>query len=591
MISMKTKWMATLIVAFSVLSLSSCKDKPHKKDLPNEVVIQISSDPGSLNPITYQGNNAGVILGQVIQNLTTMDFKTLEEVPLLAKSRAKIEEIKEGMYKGGLSLTYELREEAAWDNGKPITVEDIDFSLKAIKNPLVNAEALRPSFDQIDSISFDKSNPRKFTLYSKEKFIRAESADGSFPVLSAAVYDPEGLMKNYTVHQLNNPKNGERLKKETKLAKFAETFNSEKFQHEAANIIGSGAYKIKEWASGQRVVLERKKDWWGNKLKPENTAFEAYPDKITYKVINDPNAALTELKAGKIDALSQIPGKDFTELMADTHFTARYKLHTPPDLTYCFISMNMKNSILKDLEVRKAFAHLLDIDKIIKTVMYGLAYPTVSMEHPSRKTEYNSDIKRLPYNPEEAQKLLTEAGWKDKNADGILTKKINGKNTPLHLTLLVNAGNTARAQIAQIFKEEARKIGVDIDVQIQDLMTMIKNEVNHQFDMGFGAWQGVPLPADPKETWYSESANGGHNFSYFGTNETDKLIDSIRTELDNTKRIKLYKRFQAEVYEQMPYLFLYAYKGKIAINKKFENADPSTLRPGYNEAGFRLSGE
>ena len=570
----------------SLFFLASCHSPKEKRTVQDDVTIQIGADPGILNPINAQSNTAGQIMGQIIQTLTSIDFKSLKEVPVLVKSRPKIENITDGPFKGGVKLTYEFRPDVKWDNGKPVTVEDILFSVKAIMNPAGNADAMKSLFDEIDSIGYDNPEGTIFTIYNKHATINTEENNGSIPVLPEYYYDPNHLLRKYSISYVRNQKNADKITKNPDFIKFTEAFNSEKLN--GVNTCGSGAYKIKEYVPNQRVVLERKKPWWADKIMTENTAMEAYPEHITYKVINDPAAVITELKAGKIDAASQIASKDFIQLQNDTHFTSRYYLHSPPDFTYCFIGMNLKNPILSDLNVRRAFAHLLDIDGYIKTILYGLGYPTTSMEHPSKKDEYNSDIKRLSYDPAEAKKLLEEAGWKDMNGDGMLDKKINGKMTPLKLTLLVNKGNAVRAQIAEIFKNEAAKIGVDINVEVMDLNLMTKNEISHNFEMGFCAWQGVPLHTDPKGTWASESANGGRNILSFGDAESDRLIDSIRTEMNDEKRIRLYKRFQALVYDRMPCLFLYAYKGKVIISKRFANAEPSGLRPGYNEAGFKL---
>lgn len=583
-----------LLLIFPLSLLFSCTEEKKtetgkkKSSKKNEVVIHISSDPGSLNPITFQSNTAGNLLAQIFQTLTSIDFKTLENTPVLAVARPQIEEINSGIYNGGLKFTYEIRPEASWDNGTPITAADVEFSLKVIKNPKVEAEALRTSYDFIDSIAIDPANQRKFSLFTKEKYIRSEAAAGAIPVIPAYIYDSAGLMKNFTVNQLSNPKKLAKLQNNQQLIQFAEQFSNEKFQRDKKYIVGSGAYSLADWTTGQQLVFHRKKEWWGDKINPKNTYFEAYPEKLIYKIINDPTAAVTALKSGKLDVMTGIPPKDFTELQKNDRFTERYNLLTPPELTYAFIGMNQKNPILKDKKVRVALAHLIDVDGIIKTVLYGLADPTVSMESPSNKKEYNAEIKPVPFSPEQAKKLLTEAGWKDANGDGILDKTINGRKTPLKLNLLLNAGNATREKIAQIFKEEARKVGVEINIVTQEFNVMIENMMNHKFDMGFGAWVSVPLPYDPKQIWHSESAKGGSNYINYSNPAVDKLIDSIRVEMNNEKRIARYKRFQAMIYNEMPYIYLYAFRGRMAISKRFQNAEPSVLRPGFNEAGFKV---
>ena len=569
---------------------SACKNNPTANRKLNDVTIQIASDPGSLNPLCNQGNAAAVVVGQVMQTLTSFDFKTTKIVPVMVKERAKIEAINDGPYKGGASIAFELRDDIKWDNGSPVTVSDVLFSLKAIKNPIVNDLDVKQIVDDIDSVSYDDIHGRKFVLYCKSRGIRTEVNCGSIPVLPEYFYDSAGFMKKFSVHSMSAIQAIDKKKLDKNIIEFANAFNAEKFT--GINLCGSGPYHIKEYAKGQRVVLEKKKTWWGNNHMTENTALEAYPDHLIYKVINDPAAVLTELKAGKIDALSQIPSKDFVAMKADTHFTAKFNLYNPSDYSWCAIALNEKNPILKDINVRRALAHLIDIDNIIKTVLYGYGEPINSMEHPLKKEEYNSDIKKLAFDPAEARAMLEKSGWKDLNGDGILEKNINGRNTPLHLSLLTNKGNLQREGIAKILKEEGRKIGMDIEIKVIDINLMTKSEKSHDFEMAFITWQSLPIPTDPKPTWHTESSEpGGNNFTFFGNAHTDALIDSIRSEVDDKKRIPMFKKFQAMVYDDMPYLFLYAYKGKVAISKRFENAYASPIRPGYNEAGFRISGQ
>ena len=99
----------------------------------------------------------------------------------------------------------------------------------------------------------------------------------------------------------------------------------------------------------------------------------------------------------------------------------------------------------------------------------------------------------------------------------------------------------------------------------------------------------LPTPDDPKQIWHTESINGGSNYVSFGTPETDKLIDEIRGELNEDKRNNLYRQFQVAVHDACPYIFIWSPKERIAISKKFTNTETFIVRPGFNEAGFKLA--
>ncbi|MCX6352522.1 MAG: ABC transporter substrate-binding protein [Bacteroidetes bacterium] len=575
-----------LLVAASLIN--SCTNKPKPQ---GEVNVPLSADPENLNPI-YSGlsESAGTVSGQLFQSLTTIDFKSLKLIPLLAKELAQTEEINEGKYKGGLKLTYEIREEAKWDNGNAITAKDIEFSLKAVKNPLLlgGAAALRAGYALVDSISFDAKNNRKFSLYTKEKDIRTEAAAGDFIVIPQYIYDAKGRMNNFSVSLLGNDSllAAKKLSDDANLKAFAEEFSSNKFTKDTAGIIGSGPYKLSQWQQGQKVVITKKTNWWGDALVGKAAGFEAYPAKITYRIITDANTTVLALKKGDIDVLTRIPPKDFTEMKADTHVTNRFNLFSPVDLNFTYIAINLKNNALADVNVRRALAGLLDIDNIINKVYYGIALPTVSMENPANTTEYNSAIKRIAYNPNAASKMLDEAGWKLNTKDNIREKTVNGKKLRLQFVLKLN-GNPARVSISKIFQEDCKKVGIEITPEVIDLNKLRTDMMKMDYDLAISGSVGVPLPYDPYQSWHTKSIGEGGNFTGFGDEVSDKMIDSIRTTLDTKKRIDIYKRFQALVYERMPYIYIFYSKGRVAINKKF-NTEASTLRPGYNPADFKL---
>jgi len=588
-----------LILLFLSLWLTSCNNanKHEKKEGQDNnspsfgVTVKISNDPDNLHPYNASSMEAFSINGQFFQSLTAVDFKTLKLVPVLAESRPSVERIERNGVQTGLSFTYRLRKEAVWDDGKPITAKDVEFSLKALKNPLVNDEPLRIAYSDLDSIHLYPEDDKKFTIYSLENSIRAEAAAGGFVILPKHIMDPEDLMKKFNIFQLNDEKQIEKLKEDENIKKFANFFNSEKFLREPKYLIGSGPYILEKWESGQRLLLKKKKNWWGNKISDENTYFEVYPDHLIYMVINDPNSAVVAVKSEQIDVLGEIPPKSFIDLKENAKFNEKYNLYTPDENGYTCITINLKNKILKDLEVRRALAMLIDQDFIVDNIFQKTACKTHSMEHPSNKATYNNDIVEVKYNPSLAKQNLEKDGWKDSDGDGVLDKAIDGKKEKMQFELLLNTGNIAREKIAKTFQEEARKIGIKINLIPKDLNLVTQLQRDHKFELSFNGWVSSALPYDPKQVWHTDAIHNGFNFMSFGNKASDALIDSLRVELDEQKRIMLFKKFQNMVYQEMPVLFLYGLKGRIAIHKKFKNAYPSALRPGYNESGFKIVGQ
>ncbi|TVR77857.1 MAG: ABC transporter substrate-binding protein [Chitinophagaceae bacterium] len=582
------KVLGILMIAVAGL-IQSCSTGAQRDLSKNEVVIHMLADADMLLPINSTSANSTYIEGNIFQSLLGRDPETLELVGILAVDRPIIEEIDEGEYEGGMRITYEIRPEARWDNGDPITAHDVDFTFKAIKNPRVNNEHLKPYMDFIKEIVIDEENPRLFTLYSDQRYMLAEEFSG-YIVLPEYVYDPNGLMRNYSLKQLSDLTELEKIRGDRAIIDFADNFNSERYQREIGYVVGSGPYEFKGWATGQRITLQKKEDWWGDELADRYSWFQANPQRIVYEIINDMTTAVTSLRDQGLDVIAGLRPRDFINLTDDSRFQQNFNLYSPIAYSYVYIGMNMRIPKLEDVRVRKALAHLVDKEQIIEVINYGLAEETIGPIHPT-KEYYHDGLRPIDYNVERARELLAEAGWKDLTGDGILNKEIDGDMETLRLEFLYNSGNDIRRNIGLIFKENARRAGVDIDVQVKEWTVFIDLTKSHQFELFCGGWISGPGLDDPKQIWHTESSNNGSNYVGFGTEESDMLIDSIRVELDPEVRNQMYRRFQEIVSEEVPYIFLYTPKNLLAIHSRWDNAEPSILRPGYNETSFKLKPE
>ena len=568
-----------LAIALTGIIMLSCGKKTGK----NEVIIHELSDTDMLNPTNYQSADAGYYLAQIFQGLWATNPTNMKMEPILAKA-LPIEEY-DSVAKL-LKYTCEIRDDAKWDNGTPITAADVIFSLKAYKSPVINNEQNRPYFELVSDVITYPDNPKKLTIVCNKKYILAKAVCGEFLVMPKYVYDPKNMMDAISLKDINADIN--KVAANPIMKAFATEYNSEKYQRDSGYVVGSGPYEFEKWVTGQKIVLKKKKNWWGDKYAENEYWFKAYPDRLIYKVIKDQTAALTALKGQQIDVMYGIKAKDFVEqLQTSDKAKQNYNLNTPLSMAYTYFGMNMRNPKFEDVKVRQALSHLVDVEKIIHVIQYDMAQRVNGPINPYKKGAFNDTIKPYDFNIETAKKLLAEAGWKDNNGDGTIDKVVDGKSIEFNITFTYNAGNDSRRDAALIFKEAARQVGINVDVVPQEWSIYIANQKKHDFEMCYGAWIGSPSPDDPKQIWHTESINGGSNYVYFGTPETDKLIDQIREELNEDKRNDLYRKFQEIIHNQAPYIFLSSPKERIAIAKKFKNAETFIVRPGFNEATFQ----
>jgi peptide/nickel transport system substrate-binding protein len=550
----------------------------------NEAVIQLNAEPDRLNPALSTSAYSRIVMNGVFLYLLAVDPATLEVVPQLARSRAEVSPIESGSYQGGMAYTFEIRPEAVWDNGSPVTAQDYIFTLKAVFNPLVSAAAYRAYLSFIKDVQPDPANPRRFTVLTDQTYIIGEEAVGAaVPVLPAYHYDPEGLLRDIPLTSFTaEAAVGALTEQDPRLRQFAEQFDRPVFSREPEGVVGCGPYRLEQWETGQRLVLVKKDNWWGDPLASEHPLLAGYPDKLIYRIISDPNAAIAALKDGQIDAISDLPPNRFDELKQTPFVAERYDFHSPPSLANTFIYMNTRSPKLADKRVRQALAHAIDVEEIINTVFYGYGAPYASPVHPSAKY-YNQDLAPIGYDPAQARALLEAAGWKDSNNNGIADKIIDGQLVELNLNYKYTAGREISQNLALLVQESARRAGFNIELEAKEFAVIADDLKRRDFELAPWAKTISPTLWEPKQDFHSE----GDNRTGFGNAETDALIDRIQVTLDETERNRLYTQLQAILYEEMPLAYILIPTGRIAIQKRYEVV-ASPVTPGFVPGQLRL---
>ncbi|MEM1220752.1 MAG: ABC transporter substrate-binding protein [Bacteroidota bacterium] len=545
----------------------------------NEAIIRIPSEPRSLNPAFALDSYSLFSLRQVMQYLLFLDPETGQLSPQLALDFPTSTPIEDGPFAGGTAYTFEIHPEATWDNGTPVTGNDYAFSIKAILNPKVPAARLRPYLDPIGEVEVDSENPRKFTVLTDEKYILTEETiSGTVPVLPAYLYDPNGLMEAYKISELSDPANADRFESDTKLAEFAESFSSEFHNREPEGVSGSGPYRLASWTSGQELIFAKKENYWGDKVQNANKLLKAYPDSISFKITRDMTAAATLIKNEEVDAALVLDSKDFLELQENEEVMKDYRFLSPATLTTYLLYLNNQSPKLADAKVRRALAHLVDVNEVIETVFYGLAAPVVGPIHPS-KPYYHKALEAINLNIEKASTLLAEAGWEDSDEDGILDKEIDGERVPLKLRYIVN-NFPASEQIALLFQENARQAGVELEITAKERAAWVQTVSVREYDIASGGYANAPILDDLYQLWHSDSDRpDGFNRMSFVNARADELIEEIRSTLDEEKRNALYVEIQQLIYDEQPVIFLVAPQSRITVHNRFK-VEASIVSPG-----------
>jgi peptide/nickel transport system substrate-binding protein len=554
----------------------------------NAVTVRLNVEPDKLNPLVTEESNTVQVMNNIFQNLLDYDPQTLEIVPVLATGRPVIALLETGAHKGGMSLTYEIRNEAKWDNGQPVTGNDYVFTLKSILNKKSGANNLRGGLDFINDVVVDAQNPKKFTIFCNKRTALAEVQSGTFAVLPESVYDTEGVMKNYTIAELASMLKDTSKSGDERMSTFAAAFQSPKFTKEKGGIAGSGAYAFEEWIPEQRISLKKKANWWGDKLVNTNAYFSAKPEKLVFKLVKDAQTAVTLMQNGELDLSTKIPGKAFSDMQKDPTLSDKYAFVTSPSLSIVHAAFNCKSPKLNDKNVRRALAYLVDNQAIIKTLMNGYAEPCVGPFVPQR-TYYAKDLPQLGYDIEKTRTMLTAAGWKDSNNNGIVDKNIGGKPLEMSLRFQFASNNDVAKNIGLMLQESGKKVGVDIVLEGVEAKVLFGNLKKRNFDIYISSVGFSPSIDDPKELWATSSntPDGGNRYQ-FENKQADALIEQIRTETSDEKRNALYHQFQQLIYDEQPAIFMFSPAERMAISKRF-TAKAYPKRPGYVLGEFVLN--
>ncbi len=587
----KTAW-ATLSL---FLALTACTpepkrpvDPPAQDSLPvagDWIRIAHTADPDNLHPFNSRNAPASYIKENIHLSLATYNSQTLTSEPTLVTAPAKISP-------DGLSFSFEMRPEARWDDGSPITGRDFAFSLKCILHPLVDAAHIRVLYDYIEDVKLDPSNPRSFTVVTDKPFFQAELMMADFNVISRAFYDSSDALSKYTVSDFMT--RAEEIAADPTMATFAERFNSESYARDPQFIYGSGPYKLESWAPGENVTLVRKKDWWGDQLRGRGEAFQGYAEKLIFKTIKDRSTLPAVARNGEIDVTMDFTVDDFAAAKDDLQGTIakNYNFHTPATYNFVYLGFNCKpgttrKPLLEDARVRQAIAHLVDVQGIIDNIYHGTGNHQLGPISPLKTNEYDASLKGYRLDVEQAKKLLDEAGWVDSDADGVRDKVLRGKKIKLDIEVLVSSANDIGVQILRMVADKALQAGVVITTNSIDFNAMSSRLRDHDFDMALNGFASNMQPTDLAQIWATESwTGGGSNFFGFGNATTDSLIAQIRQTPSAEARKPLYNRFQQLWLEQMPMVVLIAPQARILIHKRFHNALPSVIRPGYKAYTF-----
>ncbi len=478
------------------------------------IVRRLPYEMATLNPVlSSHGALARYITKEIYEGLLIRDQETWEMKPCLAESYEVSDD--------HLSYTFHLRKGVTFSDGAPFTAADVKFSYDMIMKPENDTLSLRNYFQAIQGCEILDEYTVRFSC--KEPYFKTLITLGEdLHILPKHIFEEGDFNKH--------PNNREP--------------------------IGTGPYVLETWETNQRVILNRNKNYWGEK---------PHLLRIMFKIITDDNAAMQVLERGEIDLMALTPDQ-WANQATKPEFEAKFDKYTYYRPYHGYMGWNMRRPQLSDKRVRQALTMLLDRELILETIFRGLG-KVVTNSFFIDSLEYDKDIAPWPFDPRRARKLLDEAGWTDSDNDGVRDKE----GVRLEFDVLVPSGSPETEALVTVFKEETDKAGIVMNIRMQEWATFVETVQDLKFDAMLMGWSLDP-EQDPYQIWHSsQREKRGSNYPGLNNPEVDRLIEEARREFDVEKRAKLYHQMSAIIHEEQPYTFLFALKVRAAVDKRFEN--------------------
>jgi ABC-type transport system substrate-binding protein len=432
-------------------------------------------------------------------------------------------------------ILFHLRPGIKFHDGRPLTARDVKFTYDAI----MNSRNLSPRISDFEPVkAVEVIDPLTVKVIYKRLYSPALSTWG-IGIL------PEHLLSRDALH-------AEALRRGEDPENFSVRLSS--FNRHP---VGSGPFRFEEWKSDRYISLRRFNDYWEGPPNYEHYYFRVIPDNLTQEM---------EFYAGTVDSYDVQPHQ-VARLKADT----RYQSFSGTSFGYTYIGYNMRRKPFDDPRVRRALGMAINVDKIIRYVLYGQG-ERITGPFAKQTAYYDAAIKPLPYDPEGALKLLAEAGW-HRNRDGWLEK--HGKR--LQFTLITNSGNDLRKAVLAIAQAAWKKIGIDVRTDLLEWSVFIQERVQKaDFDAVVLGWQ-MGIEPDLYQVWHSSQTHHFQlNFVGFKNAEADDLIIKIRQEYDYDKQVAYCHRLHEIIAREQPYTFLYVGRWTAILDKRIVIRDVDT---------------
>ena len=527
-------------------------------------VLGQTSGPKTFNAMMASETSSTDITGNLFIGLADFDNEKQIDKPGLATSW--------DVGADGLTWTFHLRKGAAFSDGHAITSADVLFSFEVAYDDKVH-----PS---VQDLLISNGQRWKVSAPDESTFVI------TLPAPSAMLVPTAGSVKIMPKHVLEAP---------FRAGAFASAYG---VNTPPSQLVTSGAWRLKQYAPGEKTVLEPNPYWFGVDQKQQRLP---YLDELVFLEVPDQDAADLKFRAGQIDGLDNVKPENY-QWYAENQQQNNYTLYDlGPALASNFFWFNLntvkkadkgtvgapvidavKYAWFSNATFRRAVSMAVDRDAMIPSIFFGDAVKNWSTSSPGSKRWYTPEVVKYDFNLDESKRLLASLGWKDTNGDGVLE---DTAGQTVSFTMKTNSDNKTRVGMANFIRDDLAKVGIKVTLVPVDFNTLITNlRDDFQYDtILLGLQSGVPPdPAMGQNVWRSSGRSHNWNISQ-RTPETpqeariDALMDTLVASSDDTVRKTAWTEVQNIVNEQAWMIWLPTIKAKLPLRNRFGNAKPSVI--------------
>jgi peptide/nickel transport system substrate-binding protein len=472
--------------------------------------------------------------------------------------------------------TFYLRRGVRWSDGEPFDADDLVFTY----NVILDKNVATPSRDVFVEHKDESGNPVYPDLEKVDDYtvrFKLHSPNGSF---LDVIYNLWLIPR----HKWEQPWRTGRFSSSMGLA------------DDPNNIVGLGPFRLKEYVTGQRLVLERNPYFWKVDGRGQRLP---YLDRMVFVIVKDFNTVQSKFQSGEIDVMQRVRPVDYAlvkrmespeikvediGISYDTNWIAfNQNTGLNPKTHKAFVE-KWKLQLFRDVKFRQAVSYAINREALINTVFNGRGVPIYSFISPGDKTWSSDDVMKYPYDPARARQLLAEIGLKDTNGDGILE---DSEGHTVEFNIVTNTSNSQRVDTTSFIARSLQDIGLKANSLPVAMGSLVdKMEKNFDFDAMVLGWQGPtpPGPANSKNVVLSS----GQNHVCFANQEqpssewemrADNLMHQIDASADHAERYRLFAEVQRIWSEYLPEINLVASLEAVASKNKFGNLHAVPLSP------------